>query len=35
VDWELPDPAGKSLAEVRHIRDEIDRRVRGSVLELS
>jgi protein-tyrosine-phosphatase len=27
-DWELPDPAGKSVDEVRPIRDEIDRRVR-------
>lgn len=27
LDWELTDPAGKSLAEVRVIRDEIDRRV--------
>jgi arsenate reductase (thioredoxin) len=27
-DWELPDPAGKSLDEVRLIRDEIERRVR-------
>jgi arsenate reductase (thioredoxin) len=27
-DWELEDPTGKSLAEVRPIRDEIDRRVR-------
>ena len=27
-DWELPDPAGQPLAEVRRIRDEIDRRVR-------
>jgi arsenate reductase len=26
-DWELTDPAGKSLEEVRTIRDEIDRRV--------
>ena len=26
-DWELPDPAGKPLEEVRQIRDEIDRRV--------
>ena len=26
-DWELPDPAGKPVAEVRAIRDEIDRRV--------
>jgi arsenate reductase (thioredoxin) len=28
-DWELPDPAGKSLDEVRPIRDEIDRRVQA------
>ena len=34
-DWELPDPAGKSLAEVREIRDEIDRRVRALVAELT
>jgi arsenate reductase (thioredoxin) len=27
VDWELPDPVGKPLAEVRAIRDEIERRV--------
>jgi len=26
-DWEVDDPAGKSLEEVRRIRDEIDRRV--------
>jgi arsenate reductase len=29
VDWELPDPAGKSLDEVRAVRDEIARRVDG------
>jgi arsenate reductase len=28
IDWELPDPAGKPLEEVRAIRDEIGRRVR-------
>jgi protein-tyrosine-phosphatase len=28
-DWELPDPAGKSLEEVREIRDSIERRVRA------
>ncbi len=28
LDWDLPDPAGKGLDEVRPIRDEIDRRVR-------
>ena len=27
LDWELPDPAGRSLDEVRAIRDEIDRLV--------
>ncbi len=35
LDWELPDPAGKSLEEVRPIRDEIDRRVRALLAELS
>jgi protein-tyrosine-phosphatase len=29
LDWELEDPAGKSLAVVREIRDEIDRRVQA------
>jgi arsenate reductase len=28
LDWELEDPAGRSLEEVRPIRDEIERRVR-------
>jgi arsenate reductase len=28
-DWELEDPAGKGLDEVRRIRDEIDARVRA------
>jgi protein-tyrosine-phosphatase len=28
-DWEVEDPAGKSLVDVRPIRDEIERRVRG------
>jgi protein-tyrosine-phosphatase len=28
LDWNLPDPAGKSVEEIRPIRDEIDRRVR-------
>ena len=32
--WELDDPAGKSVAEVRGIRDEIDRRVRVLLDEL-
>ena len=29
VDWELPDPAGRAVDEVRPIRDEIDTRVRA------
>jgi arsenate reductase len=27
IDWDLPDPAGRPLEEVRGIRNEIDRRV--------
>jgi protein-tyrosine-phosphatase len=27
VDWDLPDPKGKTLTEVRTIRDEIEKRV--------
>jgi arsenate reductase (thioredoxin) len=34
LDWDLPDPSGKSVEEVRPIRDEIDRRVRRLVEEL-
>jgi arsenate reductase (thioredoxin) len=34
LDWDLPDPAGRSVEEVREIRDEIDRRVRELVGEL-
>ena len=34
VDWELPDPAGLPLDEVRAIRDDIARRANQLVLEL-
>ena len=34
VDWELDDPANRSLEEVRRIRDEIGRRVEALVAEL-
>jgi arsenate reductase (thioredoxin) len=34
LDWDLPDPAGKSIEGVREIRDEIDRRVRELLGEL-
>jgi arsenate reductase len=30
-DWEIPDPAGKSLEEVREIRDLLDERIREFV----
>jgi protein-tyrosine-phosphatase len=34
-DWELTDPKGKSLDEVRPIRDDIKRRVEALLAELS
>ena len=34
LDWDLPDPKGLPLGEVREIRDEIDRRVRQLVTDL-
>ena len=34
LDWELPDPAGKTVEDVRVIRDDIDRLVRGLLDEL-
>jgi arsenate reductase len=34
LDWDLPDPSGKSLGEVRKIRDDIDGRVRQLLAEL-
>jgi arsenate reductase len=33
LDWELPDPSGKPLEEIRPIRDEINRLVRGLLQE--
>lgn len=35
VDWDLPDPAGKSLDEVRNLREEIGKRVGGLLKELT
>ena len=35
LDWELADPAGRSIEEVRGIRDDIDRRVADLVAELT
>lgn len=34
LDWELTDPAGKSIDEVRPIVDDIERRVRSFLAEL-
>lgn len=34
-DWDLPEPKGKDLDEVRKIRDEIERRVRDLAVELA
>jgi arsenate reductase len=34
LDWDVPDPEGKGVEEVRSIRDEIDRRVRRLLDEL-
>ncbi|MEJ8281708.1 arsenate reductase ArsC [Pseudonocardia spirodelae] len=34
LDWQLDDPAGQGADAVRPIRDEIDRRVRGLLVEL-
>ena len=34
VDWELPDPSGRPVEEVRKTRDEIERRVAGLLREL-
>jgi arsenate reductase len=35
LDWELPDPAGRTPDEVRPIRDQIDGRVRALLAELT
>jgi arsenate reductase (thioredoxin) len=34
LDWELPDPKGRPIEEVRATRDEIERRVNGLLEEL-
>jgi protein-tyrosine-phosphatase len=34
VDWEVDDPAGKALEDIRPIRDEIGRRVRELMAEM-
>ncbi|TDC93891.1 arsenate reductase ArsC [Actinomadura sp. 7K507] len=34
LDWQLPDPAGQAIEQIRPIRDEIDARVRTLLAEL-
>ncbi len=34
LDWQLSDPAGRPVEEVREVRDDIDRRVRALLAEL-
>jgi arsenate reductase (thioredoxin) len=34
LDWDLPDPAGRGVDEVRAIRDDIEHRVRSLLAEL-
>ena len=34
LDWELDDPTGQNIEDVRRIRDEIDQRVRTLIAEL-
>lgn len=34
VDWELEDPAGRAVEDVRPIRDDIEQRVRGLMAEI-
>jgi arsenate reductase (thioredoxin) len=34
LDWDLPDPAGLTVEQVRPIRDEIRRRVQALLAEL-
>jgi arsenate reductase (thioredoxin) len=35
LDWELPDPAGKTVEQVRPIRDDIDHRIRHLLAEIT
>ena len=35
IEWNLPDPKGKLIEEVRTIRDEIEKRVKELVAEIT
>jgi arsenate reductase len=34
VDWEVEDPSGKTLEEIRPIRDDLEQRVKGLLAEM-
>ena len=34
VDWDVPDPAGLPMSEVRQIRDEVEKQVKGLIGEM-
>jgi len=34
VDWDLPDPAGKSIEFMREVRDELEKKVKHLINEL-
>ena len=35
IEWNLPDPKGKSIEEIRDIRDEIEKKVKKLVAEIT
>jgi arsenate reductase len=35
LDWDLPDPAGKSIEFMRNVRDEIEKRVKALIVEIT
>jgi protein-tyrosine-phosphatase len=35
MDWDLPDPAGKSIEFMRDVRDEIEKRVQDLISEIT
>jgi arsenate reductase len=35
LDWDLPDPAGRTVEEIRPIRDDIDSRIRALLAEVT
>lgn len=35
IDWDLPDPSGQPIEQVREIRDEINQRVQSLITQIS